>query len=155
MERYRSGATLMEVLATCSILAILGTSAVFYFGSSLPSYRLKAAARELYTNMHLIKMKAIKDNAQYTITYNTAANQYHISGVTKTVSLGDYGYGIRFLGPQGQTVAVNTISFNSRGTSNAGYAYLTDGKNTAYYKVGPLTTGNIRLLKHVSGENWE
>lgn len=154
MKRNSSGATLTEVLSTCAILFILGTFAVAGFKGSLPAYRLKAAARELYSNMHRIKMTAIKNNANCTITYSAIPDRYHLSGISKTVTLGDYGGGIRFQGPQGQTFSVSTITFNSRGTCNAGYAYLTDEQNTAFYRVGPWSTGIIQLQKHISGETW-
>jgi hypothetical protein len=77
-----------------------------------------------------------------------------LTGITKTVTLGDYGGGIRFQGPEGETFSVATITFNPRGTSNSGYAYLTDAKNTAYYRVGPWSSGNIKLQAYVSGE-WD
>lgn len=155
MNKDRSGFTLIEVLATCIILIILGTVAVGGFRAAVPVYRLKAAARELYSNLHHAKMTAIKNNTNCTISYSTGPDRYFLSGISKTVTLGDYGGGIRFQGPKGQTFGAATITFNPRGTCNQGYAHLTDEKNTAYYRVGPLSTGIIKLQIHVGGDNWQ
>jgi type IV fimbrial biogenesis protein FimT len=154
MNRDRSGFTLLELLAACIVLIILGAITVAGFRAALPGYRLKAAARELYSNMHRSKMIAIKNNTDCTISYSTGPDQYHLSGITRTVTLGDYGGGIRFLGPQGQTFAAAVITFNPRGTCNSGYAYLTDEHGTAYYRVGPLSTGIIKLQVHVGNGVW-
>mgnify|MGYP001210699674 CR=1 FL=1 len=154
MKRNRSGFTLMEVMVTSIILILFGAIVFNGFKTAVPAYRLKAAARELYSNLHRTKMIAIKNNTKCTVSYSTDPDQYYLSGVTKTVTLRDYGGGIRFLGPQGQTFSVSTITFNSRGTCNAGYAYLTDEKNSAFYRVGPWSTGIIQLQTYASGD-WD
>jgi Tfp pilus assembly protein FimT len=155
MTRHRSGFTLLEVLATCTVLIILGMVVVVGFRAAVPAYRLKAAARDLYSNMHRTKMSAIKNNTSCTISYSTDPDRYHLSVITRTVTLGDYGGGIRFQGPNGQTFLAATITFNSRGTCNSGYAYLTDEKKTAYYRVGPLSTGIIKLQKYAGNDEWD
>jgi len=154
MNRNRSGLTLLEVLTTSVILVIFGYVVFAGFKTALPSYRLKAAARELYQNLHQTKMIAIRNNSSCTLSYSKNPDRYYVSGVTKTVTLGDYGGGIRFQGPEGQTFSVSTITFNSRGTSNQGYAYLTDERNTAYYRVGPWSSGIIQLQAYDSGK-WD
>jgi hypothetical protein len=106
--------------------------------------------------MQLAKMTAVKSNTNCSITYSTDPDQYVLSGaLSKTVVLGDYGSGVNFDGPANETFAVATITFNSRGTSNAGYAYLSNSGNTTYYKIGPLSSGVIKLQKWVGGSSWE
>jgi prepilin-type N-terminal cleavage/methylation domain-containing protein len=149
------GFTLIELVVACGILAVTGTIAMAGYSSWLPRYRVKAAARELYANLQRTRMLAIKNNADCSIKYSAAPDGYVVTGVTKTVTLEGYGSGIRFQGPQGQTFSVPTITFNSRGTCNAGYAYLTDQKNTTYYRVGPpWSSGMIKLEEYVSGK-WQ
>jgi hypothetical protein len=100
-------------------------------------------------------MAAIKGNGNCSITYSQTPDSYFVSGFSRTVVLADYGSGVKFQGPQGQTFSVPTITFNSRGRCNAGYAYLTDEKNSAYYRVGPSwSTGVIRFEEYRSG-SWE
>ena len=153
--RKRSGFTIIELIIVIAILGILTAVGVPNFLSWLPKYRLKSAARDLYSNMQLAKMAAIKANGNCSVTYSSNPDQYTVSLLNKTVVLGDYGSGVNFDGPNNETFAVTTITFNSRGTSNQGYAYLSNSGNTAYYKVGPLVSGVIKLQKYAGGTLWE
>ena len=149
------GFTLIEVIVACVIITVLGSIAIAGFSVWLPGYRLKAAARDLYSNMQRTKMIAIKSNGDCSIIFSASPAQYVVSGVTKTVVLSEYGNGVIFQGPGGQTFSAATITFNSRGRCNAGYAYLTNEKKTAYYRVGPSwSTGRIRFQRYVSG-TWQ
>lgn len=148
-----SGFTIIEVMVTCLIIAILGTIATASFSVWLPSYRLKAAVRDLYSTMQQAKMAAIKQHGNCTITYSTApSHQYTATGVTKTVVLSEYGSGVKFAGPAGFATPnppydQAILTFNSRGmcTGPVGYAYLSNEKQTAHYRIGPVSTGSIKL----------
>ena len=154
--KKNSGFTLIELLVVIVVVGIFVAIGVPNFMSWLPKYRLKSAVRDLYSNMQLAKMTAVKSNQNCTVTYSTDPDQYVLSGaLNKTVVLEDYGSGVNFNGPGNETFAVTTITFNSRGTSNSGYAYLSNSGNTAYYKVGPLSSGVIKLQKWVGGSSWE
>jgi len=153
--RKRSGFTIIELIIVIAILGILTAVGVPNFLSWLPKYRLKSAARDLYSNMQLAKMAAIKANGNCSVTYSSNPDQYTVNLLNKTVVLGDYGSGVNFDGPNNETFAVATITFNSRGTSNMGYGYLSNSANTAYYRVGPLISGVIKLQKWAGGTSWE
>ncbi|MEW6669603.1 MAG: hypothetical protein AB1512_30705 [Thermodesulfobacteriota bacterium] len=147
------GVTQTEVLVACLIITIMGTFSAPALSSWLRSAQLKAAARDLYGNLQRTKMLAIKNNTDCSITYGQLPDRYVVSGITRTVNLSEYGNGVRFEGPQGQTFSVPTITFNNRGTCNAGYAYLTNEDRTAYYRVGPSwSSGMIRFQQYSSGE---
>ena len=45
--------------------------------------------------------------------------------------------------------------FTSRGTSRPGYAYLTNRGETAFYRVGPLISGMIRIQRYDGTSKWE
>ena len=154
--KKNSGFTLIELMVVIVVIGIFVAIGVPNFMSWLPKYRLKSAVRDLYSNMQLAKMTAVKSNQNCTVTYSTDPDQYVLGGaLSKTVVLEDYGSGVNFNGPGNETFAVTTITFNSRGTSNSGYAYLSNSGNTAYYKVGPLSSGVIKLQKWVGGSSWE
>ena len=152
--KRRSGFTLTELMVVVIIFAILATVAIPGFSKWLPNTRLKRASRDLFSNLQLAKLAAIKQNADCSVTYSSNPDQYTISCLNKTVILGDYGSGVQFEGPGGETFSAGTITFNSRGLSNAGYAYLSNDRNSAYYRVGPLTSGAIRIQKW-NGSSWE
>ena len=151
----RSGFTLIELTVVIALLAILTAVGVPNFLSWLPKYRLKSAARDLYSNLHLAKMSAIRANKDCMVKYFKNPDRYTVDLLNKTIRLSDYGSGITFNGPNNQTFAVPTITFNSRGTSNSGYAYLSNSGNTAHYRVGPLTSGAIKLQKWGGGTSWK
>lgn len=69
-RRSISGFTLIEVLMTMVVLGILAALAIPAFSSWVPSYQLKAAAREFYSHCQLAKLTAIKRNRDCTITFN-------------------------------------------------------------------------------------
>ena len=151
----KSGFTLIELAVVIVLLAILAGVGVPNFLSWLPKYRLKIAARDLYSNLQLAKMSAIKANKDCRVNYYTNPDRYTVDLLNKTIKLSDYKSGITFCGPNNQKFAVPTITFNSRGTSNSGYAYLSNSGNTAYYRVGPLTSGAIKLQKWSGGTSWK
>lgn len=153
-RRYCSGFTLIELLIVLSIFGILIAIAVPAFSSWIPEYRLKSAVRDLYSNMRLVKLAAIKRNTKCRLKYHSDPDGYTIADLKKDIKLADYGSDVRFEGPAGQTFAVSTITFNSRGLSNAGYAYLSNTANSSYYRVSPLTSGSIKLQKW-NGSSWE
>ena len=144
--KKNSGFTLIELMVVIVVIGIFVAIGLPNFMSWLPKYRLKSAVRDLYSNMQLAKMAAIKSNVNCSVTYSTDPDQYVISGaLSKTVVLGDYGSGVNFDGPGNETFATTTITFNSRGTSNAGYAYLSNSGNTAYYKIDLLHNWGYHL----------
>jgi len=149
----RSGFTLIELTVVIVLLAILAGVGVPNFLSWLPKYRLRCAARDLYSNLQLAKMSAIKANKDCRVIYYKNPDRYTVDLLNKTIKLSDYRSGIMFQGPGRQTFAAPTITFNSRG--NSGYAYLTNSGKTAYYRVGPLTSGAIKLQKWGGGTSWE
>ena len=151
----RSGFTLIQLIIVILLLAVLTAVGVPNFLSWLPKYRLKSAARDLYSNLQLAKMSAIRANRDCRFHYYKNPDRYTVDLLKKTIRLSDYKSGITFCGPNNQTFAVPTLTFNSRGTSNSGYAYLTHSGKTAYYRVGPLTSGAIKLQKWGGGTSWK
>ncbi len=149
------GFTTTEAIVSCLMITITGSIAVSTYLAGLPGYRLKVAARDLYSHMQQSKLMAIKNKMDCSVVYSSNPDRYFLTGTTRTVTLGDYGSGVRFQGPSGQTFSVVTVTFNSRGFSNSGYAYLTNERNTAYYRVGlPWSAGGVRIQKYGPG-GWD
>ena len=104
------GFTLIELVVAIVILFILSTIAIPGFSHWLPSYRLKGAVRDVYSNLQLAKMGAVKDQGEWAVAFDRANERYQvISGgadgdyatagdnvVEKTVNLGDYENGIGY-----------------------------------------------------------
>ena len=78
--KKNSGFTLIELLVVIAVIGIFVAIGVPNFMSWLPKYRLKSAARDLYSNMQLAKMTAVKSNQNCSVTYSTDPDQYVLSG---------------------------------------------------------------------------
>jgi type IV fimbrial biogenesis protein FimT len=154
MQR-NSGFTIVELATVIAIVAVISAIAVPNLYGWLPDYRLKNAARELFGELQQAKLSAIKDNADFSINFATSpGHRYTIPADGRTVVLDTYGSEIKFLGPGGETFSNATLTFNARGTSNSCYAYLTNANNSAYYRVGALASGAVRLQRY-NGSTWE
>lgn len=64
------GFTFLEVLMALLVLSIIAAFAIPAFSTWLPDYRLKAAARELFSNFQKAKIAAAKNGSYSTICFN-------------------------------------------------------------------------------------
>ncbi len=168
-----NGFTRLELIITCAIVGILATTAVPVFSTLVPDYRLKQAARILYSDMHFTKMRAIKEKSTCRIEFFASGSGFYRiidpnDTVIKTVSLSDggscYGAGsaskaaTTFGGAvpsDGISYNSNKTAFNSRGCGSSGYVYLENSRGNAY-AVGTWPSGII-VIKRWNAERgkWE
>jgi prepilin-type N-terminal cleavage/methylation domain-containing protein len=159
----QSGFSLVELIVALVVLAVLASISVPVVTAWYPTYQLRNAARELQSNMQLVRLEAIRQNTSCTITFTV--NGYTCSSPNKTINLSDYKGGIQFQGPGAETFefAGGTLTFSSTGMASgatggagSGFAYLSNQNNTAFYRVGPgtSTAGVIRSQQQLGG-TWE
>ena len=180
-RKAESGITLLEILAVLVIMAVLAATAIPTFSVWLPNYRLKRAARDLYSNLQLAKMGSVNNNTDWAVIFNNASapGTYAIATspgedgdwegpggddtIEKIVDLSGYkgvryGHGtagVALGGTFDDEITYNNdrAVFNSRGTCSAGYVYLQNERNTVY-AVGTRSSGVI-LLRKWTGSGWE
>lgn len=162
------GFTLVELIVILSILAIISSIAIPAYSSLLPDYKLKNAARDLYSAMRLAKILAIKQNATYQIEFDiTGKGSYKIvrpdGTIERTVFFSTYdpSGGICYGGGKatksasesggplpidGVSYSGNKINFYPKGTTGLGYVYLENRKGAAY-SIGTWISGIVILKK--------
>ncbi len=183
--RKQKGFTLIELIIVIAVIGIMTAITIPNFLSWLPQYRLKSAARDLYSNMQRAKIGAIGSNKKWAIVFNADARTYEVcsgkgpdnswggtNDVVKKIILSDYGSGVTFgkgsaSDPIGGTFGndfitysspKNVVVMNSRGTGNSGYVYLTNASNISCYGVGTRSSGVVILRRWINAdasEPWE
>ena len=76
--KNRQGFTLTEVVVTLSVLGIMTAISVPSYISWLPRHRLQTSARQIYDDLNLAKIRAVKDNTDAYITFNALNNTYFV-----------------------------------------------------------------------------
>jgi Tfp pilus assembly protein FimT len=172
-----SAFSLIELLVIIAIFATVASIGVPAFSNWIPDYKLRNTVNELHSDMYLAKMRAIKENSKYRVSFLTGPNaSYSLiktdGTIEKTVTLSSSGSGrgINFGcgdatisakksgGPppdDGISYNGNVAVFNSRGTGSTGYLYLYNSKGTSY-AVGTLSSGVILIKKwDNTNKSWE
>jgi prepilin-type N-terminal cleavage/methylation domain-containing protein len=143
----KSGFTLIEMVCTIAVFAILTSIAIPGFIKWLPAYNLKRAARDVFSNMQVAKLDAIKRNDNCVVTFNTVANSYTLGLVAgaRTVNLIDYDKNVQFKNPTNASV-----TFTSRGILKPAADWtvtITNAQNTATWQITVTAVGNISMKK--------
>jgi type IV fimbrial biogenesis protein FimT len=138
------GFTLMELMATLGVAAILMAIAIPNFMSTLPSLRLNDAARQIATDLQQIRMKAISQNIPYQMALSSTTyilkKCNDSSCTTFTNDSGD------IVLPTGITVLTPpTAQFQPRGTAAALTTIrLTNGSLSKWVCVRTVGRVNIQ-----------
>jgi type IV fimbrial biogenesis protein FimT len=117
------GFTLIELMITIIILSVLLGLAIPGFSRWLPNYRLRGAARDIYSNLQYAKMTAVKDRAGCGVLFDVASSRYQVvsSGPNRTFESTSGSVG-------GDDVVLKTVNFSEYGS---GVAYGHGSAGTA------------------------
>jgi prepilin-type N-terminal cleavage/methylation domain-containing protein len=135
----RKGVTLVELIVVMVIIAIGAVLTAPNIGGWLPIYRLRSATRDVTSMMRLAQMKAVSNNTQYQVVFNTGSGTYVLKYRDTGGNLVDEGAaqalppGINFA----TTLAGNTATFSPNSTATDGIITLNNTKGT---------TKTVRLL---------
>ena len=134
------GLTLMELMATLGVAAILMAIAIPNFMSTLPSLRLNDAARQVATDLQQIRMKAIAQNLPYQMTFSTTTYVLQKCSGSCTNESGN------IVLPQGITITATAApQFQPRGTAAAATTIqLSNGSANKWVCVRTVGRVNIQ-----------
>ncbi len=184
MKRYLTnskGYSLTEVLVTISIIGIVLAIAMPDYSQWVVQRKIDKESQNLYMDLMLARISAIKNNNDVIVTFNAGNNQYQIHDDTDSDGVEDGGETIKivtlvpqvqfgFFGavndPDGNNVtnAVflagggNIITFNSRGqASDSGSVYVIpvgDVSNDRLQAVSIVqATGSVDLWEYTAGQS--
>ena len=74
IREKESGFSLIELLVVIVIIAILAAIAIPAFSGWLPNYRLRQAARDVYSNLQRAKVNAIKSNSEWRVYFDNSVS---------------------------------------------------------------------------------
>ncbi len=131
-----SGFTVLELMVAIGIATIVMAVAIPSFLSWLPTLRLSSAARQVATDLQVARMKAISQNAAYTVTFTQATGTYTYG--TDSRDVGQLYPGITI-----SSAPTNPV-FTPRGTaSTTGTVTLSNG--TATKQIVVSTVGRVTI----------
>ncbi len=123
------GVTLIEILVVIGLIGVLAAIGTTMLIRELPTIRLKEATRDLFNDIQMVRMHAVRRGATCSLQQIAGQDRYQIvqNGVVlKTVNLSDYG-GVSFgslnaaaPAPDSGTFPGDALQIQPSGMSNGG-----------------------------------
>jgi type IV fimbrial biogenesis protein FimT len=174
--KKQAGFTLAELMMTIVIGAILIAIAVPAINNWLPNYRLRTAARDLYSNMQKAKMEAVRRNVNVIIVFTPGA--YVPAGRVGSYQVfvddgnggGTAGDGIlngteqilmTIAMPKNVSLYFDSFTGNTTGYTLRGLPWNNrwgsarfQNNNSRYYQVALSSAGSLRITTSNDGITW-
>jgi len=123
--RQTKGFTIIEMMVTVSIVAILAAIAIPTYYGLMPRYRLNGAARQVMGDLVNARMNAVKLNTDVDVDF-TSLYTYEFSGgsYNPAFDIRDHYPGVQF------NADPSNFTFTSRGTTQDGASHTATLKNS-------------------------
>ncbi|MSP38001.1 MAG: type II secretion system protein [Deltaproteobacteria bacterium] len=132
------GFTLAEMLVAVGIFGILSATAAPYLFAMKTRFRLDGATRQVFSEIMSARMKAINENATYTITFPNNHTIQIVGSATRTVDLQTLYESVTL------SSSAATINISSRGTSDTA-STITVSNSTGSKTVTLKITGSALI----------
>ncbi|MEK6790232.1 MAG: GspH/FimT family pseudopilin [Deltaproteobacteria bacterium] len=167
-----AGFSLIEVLITLALISVLAAIGMFYVGDMMTNYRVRGAARQLFSDMQMTRLKAIREGKVHTVEFVTSTTycikrqagaawdagcdvgaEDTLDVISKTVDLSRDYLGVTASAVCG-AVAPGRAVFNPNGTAVCGGANdsvaVSKAKQDLTFDIQSVcintNTGNIRIV---------
>ena len=140
------GFSLVELMVVVGILGLLMAIGFPNLSTSIDDYRLKAAARDIYSDLQKARLQAIKENTLICVTFTTVAFPATGGGYTVFVDDGAGG-GVAGNGARdGTERLLNTVVMTRQNSLvGAGFGAVSRVTYTAKGVIAGSQTGNVTL----------
>ena len=144
LMKKNSGFTLIELMVTIAIVAIVTAITIPNIISWLPNYRLGTASRGILSVLQQVRLRAVKDNAVAFIQFNPGSNSYTVTLANTPSKNKDMPAGIDL---NNTTFAADRVSFNGRGLPNPAFGgtVTIQNSNGTIRQIIVNQTGNSRI----------
>jgi type IV fimbrial biogenesis protein FimT len=133
-----NGFTIAELIITLAVLAILLAIAYPMLAQVSSGYRLRAAARELVTDLQFARLLAVKENRNFQVV--CGANSYQVIRLSDGFVAKARNFGTDY---PNISLSSSSVTFNSRG--NAGSQTLTVTNLVSSRNITVGATGRVKL----------
>lgn len=146
LQANECGFSLVELMVVVGILGLLAAVGLPYFATAIDDYRLKAAARDVYSDLQKARLQAIKENTLICVSFTTVALPATGGGYTVFVDDGAGG-GVAGNGVQdGAERLLNTVIMTRRNSLvTAAFGAASRITYTAKGVIAGSQTGNVTL----------
>lgn len=160
----QQGFSLMELMVVLAIMGVAALIAVPNIVSGLPAYRLKAAGRDMTSQLRKARAIALKDKQNVSISFDETAGRFTCQGQTFPQAgclTGQYGSGVAYgVGDTGESHAITfpghppAVTFTPQGfADNSGFIYLSNARGDVR-RVEVTVAGKI-AIERWTGSDWE
>lgn len=164
------GFTIIELMVVFAVIGIMIGVAVPNVQTWRRNYNVKSAVTDLYANMQMARLGAIKSNQPWTMVflaggYEVRDNRYPITKPKQIVLQDRYHGNIVYSAPPANPPPIcnnaTTITFRPGGTADngdqvtaPGCVYLAGNNRSVYYRVGIQLTGSAARIQRLHGSAW-
>jgi len=138
IKKHSSGLTLLELITVVAVIMILVAIAMPNIATFSSGYKLKAAAREVATDLQLTRLLAVKENKTFQVIFGSSS--YQVIRLSDGIVAKSRSFGPEY--PDiSLTNAAPTITFDPRGLSNGSTVTVANTRGTKNVSVAP--TGRV------------
>ena len=139
MCNARQGFSALELVVVLALVGILAAIALPGWSRLLPSYQLDGSVRQVQSELHSMKMRAVSVNTAFQLAYLADSSQYVIQSDGKVLATKPL--------PEGIVITkAGSISFSPRGTADANRVRLR-GSTGLCKQVVVSATGRVRTCR--------
>lgn len=166
----RSGFTIFELIVVLAIISLLMAVGIPTYSRMVPDMRLKAAVRDIKSDMELAKLRAIRENTNVAFVCNTGGNSYSLfvdngsgggtadnwvqDGTEQLIRSVEMPEGVNMYDAS-FSGGVPRCRFDGRGLPNGlgGHIYMKNTKNN-YRGISLSLVGHVRIQESSNGGSW-